>query len=88
MRRLGAEVVLQGQDFDAAKAFAKDYAASGDLPFVEDGASAAIAEGAGTIAAELTDACADIDAVFVPLGTARSLLVSAAGSERYRLRPE
>lgn len=68
MRRLGAEVILQGQDFDAAKASAKDYASSGGLPFVEDGASAAIAEGAGTIAAELTDAYADIDAVFVPLG--------------------
>lgn len=68
MRRLGAEVILQGGDFDAAKAFAKDYAGARNLSFVEDGASAAIAEGAGTIAAELTDACAAIDAVFVPLG--------------------
>lgn len=68
MRRLGAEVILQGRDFDAAKAFAKDYASSSGLPLIEDGASAAIAEGAGTIAAELTDSFADIDVVFVPLG--------------------
>ncbi len=68
MRRLGAEVVLHGEDFDAAKAFAREYASSRGLPFVEDGASAAIAEGAGTIAAELTDAHADIGAIYVPLG--------------------
>lgn len=68
MRRLGAKVVLDGNDFDAAKESARLYAAEHDLMFVEDGASASIAEGAGTIAAELTENNPDIDAVFVPLG--------------------
>ncbi|MCM2473184.1 pyridoxal-phosphate dependent enzyme [Rhizobium sp. CG5] len=68
MRRFGAEVLLAGEDFDAAKDAARAYAAQRSLPFVEDGASAAIAEGAGTIAAELTDEVDDIDAVFIPLG--------------------
>lgn len=68
MRRFGAEVLLAGEDFDAAKAEAKVYASERNLSFVEDGASAAIAEGAGTIAAELTEAVDDIDAVFIPLG--------------------
>jgi threonine dehydratase len=68
MRRFGAEVVLAGEDFDAAKEAAKIYAAERKLQFVEDGASAAIAEGAGTIAAELTEEVEDIDAVFIPLG--------------------
>ncbi|MBY2918086.1 MULTISPECIES: threonine ammonia-lyase [Rhizobium] len=68
MRRFGAEVFLAGEDFDAAKEAAKIYAAERKLQFVEDGASAAIAEGAGTIAAELTEEVEDIDAVFIPLG--------------------
>lgn len=68
MRRFGAEVILEGEDFDAAKASAKVYATANALLFVEDGASAAIAEGAGTIAAELTGGSDDIDAIFVPLG--------------------
>jgi threonine dehydratase len=68
MRRFGATVLLAGEDFDAAKATAKVYASERNLRFVEDGASAAIAEGAGTIAAELTEEVEDIDAVFIPLG--------------------
>jgi threonine dehydratase len=68
MRRFGAEVFLAGEDFDAAKEAAKIYAVERDLQFVEDGASAAIAEGAGTIAAELTEEVDDIDAIFIPLG--------------------
>lgn len=68
MRRFGAEVILEGEDFDAAKASAKAYATANALLLVEDGASAAIAEGAGTIAAELTGGSDDIDVIFVPLG--------------------
>jgi threonine dehydratase len=68
MRGFGAEVRLAGDDFDAAKAAARIYADEQGLLFVEDGASAAIAEGAGTIAAELTEQAGNIDTVFVPLG--------------------
>jgi threonine dehydratase len=68
MRGFGAEVFLAGDDFDAAKEAGKIYAGERNLQFVEDGAQAAIAEGAGTIAAELTDAVDAIDVVFVPLG--------------------
>ena len=68
MRMFGAEVFLTGEDFDAAKEAAKTYAVERNLQFVEDGASAAIAEGAGTIAAELTDEVDAIDAVYIPLG--------------------
>ncbi len=68
MRRFGAEVFLVGKDFDAAKEAAKIYADERNLMFVEDGGSAAIAEGAGTIAAEITEEVEDIDTVFIPLG--------------------
>lgn len=68
MRRLRAEVILRGSDLDAAKAEARAFAAKQGLRFVEDGAEPTIAEGAGTIALEITDTVPALDAVFVPLG--------------------
>lgn len=72
MRRLGAEVLLHGEDFDAAKVEARRFAAAKGYAFVEDGASAAIAEGAGTIALEITRQAEvrgiSLDAILVPLG--------------------
>jgi threonine dehydratase len=67
MRRLGATVRLEGADFDAAKQAARGHAARSGARFVEDGAEAAIAEGAGTIAVELAQA-AGLDAIVVQLG--------------------
>lgn len=68
MRGFGAEVIVDGADFDEAKALASRHAERLGHLFVEDGAHASIAEGAGTIAAEVTDAVSGIDAFFVPLG--------------------
>lgn len=72
MRRLGAEVRLEGEDFDAAKAAARAYAEINGCPFVEDGALRTIAEGAGTIALEITEQLSrqgvSLDAIVVPLG--------------------
>jgi threonine dehydratase len=68
MRRFGAEVVVDGADFDEAKELAQLHAKRQGHIFVEDGAHPSIAEGAGTIAAEVTDALGKIDAFFVPLG--------------------
>ncbi len=71
MRRLGAQVIQQGADFDAAKSAARAHASQAGMIFVEDGADARIAEGAGTIAMEITTALAGkvkLDAIVVPLG--------------------
>lgn len=68
MRALGATVVLEGSDFDAAKNAARRRAESTGAMFIEDGALAPIAEGAGTIALELTSMREPIDIVLVPLG--------------------
>lgn len=68
MRRLGAEVVLAGHDFDAAKAAARAYADSKALRFVEDSREPAITEGAGTIAVELLRGPWRFDSILVPLG--------------------
>ena len=78
MRVLGADVRLDGSDFDAAKAAARRHAESVDARYVEDGALPEIAEGAGTIALELTAAGVVPDAVFVPLGN--GALVTGIGT--------
>jgi threonine dehydratase len=68
MRRLGAEVRLAGADFDAAKIAARRFAASSEAYYVEDGALPEIAEGAGTIALEMSEAGVRPEVVLTPLG--------------------
>jgi threonine dehydratase len=78
MRALGADVRLAGADFDAAKQAARQDAEATGAWFVEDGAEPEIAEGAGTIAAELGSHPALLDAVLVPVGN--GALVSGIGT--------
>lgn len=68
MRALGADVRLAGDDFDAAKAAARRYGEETGARLVEDGREPAISEGAGSIAVELLERDAVLDAVTVPLG--------------------
>ena len=68
MRALGAEVRLGGADFDAAKEAARRFAASTDAFYVEDGAVPEIAEGAGTIALEISESGLMPEVMIVPLG--------------------
>ncbi|NUR22238.1 pyridoxal-phosphate dependent enzyme [Frateuria sp.] len=84
MRRLGAQIRLHGHDFDAAKDAARTHAAEHGLRYVEDGAEAAIAEGAGTIALELLRD-GDFDAVVVPVGN--GALLAGIGTVLRRLAP-
>ncbi|SMD03356.1 pyridoxal-phosphate dependent enzyme [Rhizobium sp. RU36D] len=82
MRRLGAEVRLEGADFDAAKGAGRAFAETHGYAFVEDGALKEIAEGAGTIALELTEELTtrglSLDAIVVPLGN--GALLTGIGS--------
>lgn len=66
MRALGAEVVLEGHDFDAAKQAARDHAARTGVAMIEDGVEPALSEGAGTIGLELLAAAPDV--ILVALG--------------------
>lgn len=68
MNQLGAKIELEVGDFDQAKDAAKRHAEKTGELYIEDGRLGAIAEGAGTMALELTGAAGPIDAVFVPLG--------------------
>jgi threonine dehydratase len=68
MRALGAEVVLHGEDFDAAKEQARAVARERGIRFVEDSLDVETVEGAGTIGLELLRYPAAIDVLLVPLG--------------------
>jgi len=63
---------LRATEVAAAKAAARAYAEINGCPFVEDGALRTIAEGAGTIALEITEQLSrqgnSLDAIVVPLG--------------------
>lgn len=65
--RLGAEMLLQGEDFDAAKAVARAYADAKAGWMVEDGREPEISEGAGTIGVELAQN-GTYEALLVPVG--------------------
>lgn len=81
MRRLGAQVIVDGDDFDAAKTAARAYAQHHGGLFIEDGDDRHIAEGAGTIAKEICDEVvargATLDALIVPLGNGALLTGTA-----------
>jgi threonine dehydratase len=68
MRALGAEVRLEGEDFDAAKLAARAFAEDAGATFVEDSRDPGTAEGAGTIGLELAKWPEPFDAMLVPLG--------------------
>lgn len=68
MRALGAEVILQGEDFDAAKRAAREFADERRIRFVEDGFDVETLTGAGTIGLELLKFPEPIDLLLVPLG--------------------
>jgi threonine dehydratase len=85
MRALGATVVLEGADFDAAKEAGKRHAEATGTLWVEDGLAPEIAEGAGTIALELERTRTPLDAVLVPLGNGS--LVNGVGTWFKRFSP-
>lgn len=85
MRRLGADVHLVGADFDEAKLAAREFAHQRGFRFLEDGAEATVAEGAGTIGVELTASVGDLDVVTVPLGD--GALLAGIGAAIRHLAP-
>jgi threonine dehydratase len=73
MKSLGAEMVLQGEDFDAAKLAARKFAQETGGVQLEDGFDVEASEGAGTIAVELMRDAQPPDVVLVPLGNGAML---------------
>jgi threonine dehydratase len=69
VRELGAEVVLHGDNYDAAYAHARKLQDQRGLVFIHPFDDPVVIAGQGTIAAEILEqASEDIDAIFVPIG--------------------
>ena len=68
MRALGAEVRLEGRDFDAAKLAARKYAQSSGAALIEDSLDVETCEGAGSIGLELLQWPEPPGAVLAALG--------------------
>jgi threonine dehydratase len=85
MRALGADVILEGRDFDEAKEGALRHATETGAFYIEDGLLGPIAEGAGTIASELGRMDDPLDACIVPLGNGS--LINGMGSWLKRFSP-
>lgn len=84
MRSMGARVVLDGKDFDAAKAMAREEAARRGIRFIEDSRDPEPTEGAGTIGLEWLAFPERLDALLVPLGNG-ALLAGIATVIKARL---
>ncbi len=85
MRAMGAEVRLEGRDFDAAKDAARGHAEKNGRVFVEDARNVETAEGAGTIGLELSRYPEAFDAVLAPLGN--GALINGVGAWFKAARP-
>ena len=68
VKAYGAEVILQGANYDEAYAYAIEYAKSRGLDFVHPFADEDVMAGQGTIALEILDEIDSLDAVVVPVG--------------------
>lgn len=73
MRAMGATVVLAGEDFDAAKALAREEAERLGVRFIEDSRDPEPTEGAGTMALEWSTFPERLDALYIPLGNGAML---------------
>jgi threonine dehydratase len=67
-RAFGAEVILQGENFDEAKAHAFEVMAARKLTLVHPYDDPKVIAGQGTIGLEMLAAVPDLDVVLVPLG--------------------
>jgi threonine dehydratase len=73
MRAMGANVVLSGEDFDAAKAIGRETSLREGVRFIEDSRDPEPTEGAGTMALEWLTFPERLDALLVPLGNGAML---------------
>ena len=68
VRSLGGEVVLTGENFDAAKAEAQRLSAAEGLTFIAPFDDPRVIAGQGTVGLEMIQQDAELDRVFVPVG--------------------
>jgi threonine dehydratase len=86
VKSYGAEVVLQGTNYDEAYAYAVEYAKEKNRVFVHPFADESVIAGQGTIALEIFDKCDRPDAILVPVGGGG--LISGIATAVKALSPE
>ena len=69
-QKLGATVVLHGNDFDEAKARADEIAKEKGLAYIDGYDDPAIIAGQGTMGLEIVEQIPDLEAVIIPVGGA------------------
>jgi threonine dehydratase len=68
MRALGAELIVHGKDFDAAREHCEQLAAEHGYRYVHSGNEPLLIAGVGTETLEIIEDRPDIDAIIVPIG--------------------
>lgn len=68
VRYYGAEVILAGSNYDEAYAYATEHGAKHSMVFVHPFADEAVMAGQGTLALEMLEEMADLDAIIIPVG--------------------
>ncbi len=67
-KKLGAEVILKGDNFDEANAYANEYAKEHKLTYIHPFADEYVMAGQGTIMLEMLDEINSLDSIVVPVG--------------------
>jgi threonine dehydratase len=82
----GATVILHGERFDDAHAFAKQLEADKGYVFVHPFDDPAVISGAGTVALEMLEAVPDLDVLVVPIGGGG--LISGIATAAKAIKPD
>lgn len=67
-KSLGAQVILKGDNFDEAYAYAVEYAKENGLNFIHPFDDEYVMAGQGTVGLEMLDEIADLDIIVTPVG--------------------
>jgi len=68
VRGFGAKVILKGNNYDEAYAYAINYAKEKSLDFIHPFTNIDVMAGQGTVAIEMLDEIENLDAIIVPIG--------------------
>jgi threonine dehydratase len=83
---LGAKVILHGENYDEAYAYATEYAKKHGQTFIHPFADEEVMAGQGTVALEILEELDDIDYLVVPIGGGG--LISGIGSYVRQVKPD
>lgn len=84
-KNLGAEVILKGDNFDEAYAYALAYAKEHKLNFIHPFEDKSVMAGQGTLMLEMLDEISDLDMIIAPVGGGG--LISGIASAAKQINP-